>query len=281
MLLALILSATVVQARLSRSRIPKEKPPEVEKVFVELGFEGENDKPEVSQPEKTEDEVPNDEFDSEESIETFYDIEYEPNESSPNARAHDQKPDSVERVNETQPPPLFEVSYEATKQEGFDSPLIVIENEDETDHSLPETDPMFTVHYEESDPVVIETDSIILETEEDADNLSQIPKKERDPLSIYNEVSNPILEVESDESEYEHENREETLAEDATHGVVEVDLLIDESEKNLRKPFRNESDPDVNTSMGVKTCINCGSEVPDTTYCIYCGKSIEVKETEQ
>ena len=46
-----------------------------------------------------------------------------------------------------------------------------------------------------------------------------------------------------------------------------------------RKPIIDESDPDLNMDMGVKSCPHCGSEVPDTIYCINCGKSLDPQES--
>jgi hypothetical protein len=46
----------------------------------------------------------------------------------------------------------------------------------------------------------------------------------------------------------------------------------------VRKPVIDESDPDLKIDLGVETCPHCGSKVPNTIYCIYCGKSLETGE---
>jgi hypothetical protein len=47
------------------------------------------------------------------------------------------------------------------------------------------------------------------------------------------------------------------------------------SRSRTRKPVIDESDPELKIDLGVETCPHCGSKVPNTIYCIYCGKSLD------
>jgi hypothetical protein len=48
-----------------------------------------------------------------------------------------------------------------------------------------------------------------------------------------------------------------------------------ESLNRIRKPVIDESDPTLKIDLGVEICPHCGSNVPDTIYCIYCGKALD------
>ena len=56
--------------------------------------------------------------------------------------------------------------------------------------------------------------------------------------------------------------------------VIEPKPVKSRGRGRIRKPVIDESDPDLKIDLGTNTCPHCGSKVPDTIYCIYCGKAL-------
>ena len=218
-------------------------------------------------------------------------------------------PDAI--IEPAEPAPLFEATYEASEPVVIETPQIVFDEAEESSEDEYEEAPMFDVQYEESPPVVIETDSFIFE--EEAPEVEKVLEAPPEEIELVPEIEEPLEEavVEPEEITIEEEP-EEIAADPEVEEVLEEQPVVPEQEKEVeetpepipeepelvedpvieeehiidsvggkeRKPIRDENDPEVNMDMGVKTCINCSSEVPDTRYCIYCGKPIDEKVEE-
>ena len=87
-----------------------------------------------------------------------------------------------------------------------------------------------------------------------------------------------IILPESDIQKKKAEAYPETISE-----VIEKETEDYETPPSIRvrRPVIDESDPDLKIDLGVETCPHCGSRVPNTIYCIYCGKSLEIEDSKQ
>ena len=61
--------------------------------------------------------------------------------------------------------------------------------------------------------------------------------------------------------------------------ILPEETLETRSRNRIRKPIIDESDPEINMSLGVEKCPHCGSKVPNTIYCINCGKALDPENT--
>jgi hypothetical protein len=98
-----------------------------------------------------------------------------------------------------------------------------------------------------------------------------------------------MIKVEPEEvQKQETISKSENEVEIPLYGVKEIlsiepekEVVIDEyitPTRRERKPVIDESDPDLKIDLGVETCPHCGSKVPNTIYCIYCGKSLDISD---
>jgi len=273
MVAAMILAVMIVQSRLSKGRPAETEEPVDDKVYVELGFDPEEE-PEEVPPEPVNDSVEFDLAPIEPAYEAVDDLpKMEPEEVFFGESFEASEPVVIETpmiiMEEPEPvaeplKPLFEVSYEPAEPVVIEAPEMVVIEEPKTVEFETEKGPMFEIEYQESEPVVIETERMILEPEEDVEPapveepevLDEVPEPEEDPVVEEIEV---IPEVEPAEPE--------------TPEVIEAPEP--RKRRRLRKPIIDESDPDINLDMGIKSCPHCSSEVPDTIYCINCGKSLD------
>jgi len=295
MVAAMIAAVVIVQSRLSRREPVEDEEPVDDKVFVELGFEPEEE-PETVSPEPVGDSV---EFDLEpiepdyeaveelpslEHDEVFYDSSFE----SSDPVIIETSPVIVEEpepVREEEPvKSMFEASYEPSEPVVIEAPEVIIIKEPEMAESATEEGPLFERSYQESEPVVIETERFILEPEEVIE-LTQVeePEPVEEPETDEEQV---VEEPEVVEESTLPEVEPEPLVEDAPE-VTEEPEVVEEIEapkprkrRKMRKPIIDESDPEINLDMGVKKCPHCNSEVPDTIYCISCGKSLDPESVE-
>lgn len=116
---------------------------------------------------------------------------------------------------------------------------------------------------EEEDPIEEEKPP---QQEEEETEIDDIPEIELPPL----EPDDPETIPEEIEPEPEPEPEAEPVV-----PVVEGNT----KSRRLRKPVIDESDPDLKVDLGVETCPNCGAKVPDTIYCILCGKPLDPENT--
>jgi hypothetical protein len=101
------------------------------------------------------------------------------------------------------------------------------------------------------------------------------PEEESELYSLSLEkVEKPVTEV-VQQKEKNEQVYNETINEvvDKVPGKYEPTLG-----RRVRRPVIDESDPDLKIDLGVETCPHCGSKVPNTIYCIYCGKSLEIED---
>jgi hypothetical protein len=276
MVAAMILAVMIVQSRLSKGRPAEAEEPVDDKVYVELGFETE-EAPEEVPPEPVDDSV---EFDLaliEPAYEAVDDLpKLEPEEVFFGESFETSEPVVIETpmiimeepVDEPGKP-LFEASYEPAEPVVIEAPEMVVIEEPKIVEFETEEGPMFEIEYQESEPVVIETERMILEPEEDVE---PAPVEESEVLD---EVPEPEEEQVVEETEVIEEPSipEVEPAEPETPEVIETPKP--RKRRRLRKPIIDESAPDINLDMGIKSCPHCSSEVPDTIYCINCGKSLD------
>ncbi len=263
---AMILAMVIVQSRLSKEEPQEVEEPVDDKIYVELGFEPEEETETVS-PElddsvefnlepiepayESVEELPQlepEEVLFEESLEASKSVIIE----APKMAIEEPEPVRVEEPVK----PMFEASYEPSEPVVIEAPEMVVIEEPETVEFETEKGPMFEIPYQESEPVVIETERMILEPEETTESRPE-------------EVVEPAP-VEEPEPEEEHVVEEAPLPE-----VEAIEAPKPRKNRKKRKPIIDESDPSINLDIGVKSCPNWGSEVPDTTYCINCGKTLD------
>ena len=132
-----------------------------------------------------------------------------------------------------------------------------------TTESKPDEDVVITPNETFYDPEPEETEE---PTDEEEAEIEDIPEIELPPLEPEETKSIP--------EEIEPEPEPEPEAEPVVP-VVEGKT----QSRRLRKPVIDESDPALKVDLGVKTCPNCGAKVPDTIYCILCGKPLDPENT--
>jgi len=288
----MILAVMIVQSRLSKGRPAEAEEPVDDKIYVELGFEPEEE-PEEVPPEPVDDLV---EFDLA-PIEPAYEAVDDPPTIEPEEVFFGESFEASEPVvietpmiimEEPEPveepgKPLIEASYEPAEPVVIEAPEMVVIEEPKTVEFETEEGPMFEISYQESEPVVIETERMILEPEEDVEPtpveepevLDEAPEPEEESVVEEIEVieEEPLPEIEPVELEPIVVETPETAEEPEAIEVVESPEP--RKRRRLRKPIIDESDPDINLDMGIKSCPHCSSEVPDTIYCINCGKSLD------
>lgn len=292
MVAAMLLAVMIVQSRLSNGTPGEVEEPVDDKIYVELGFEPEEESETVS-PEPVNDSVefnldsiepahePVEEQTSLEHEEVFYDSSFEASEpviiETPNIIIEEPEQVQVEEPIK----PMFEASYEPSEPVVIEAPEMVVIEEPETVEVSAEEGPMFEISYEESMPVVIETESMILEPEETPESTPEEVVDHELVEELEPETSDepPELEEEQVVEEAplpeEEPSEPEQLIEETPEVVEAIEAPKPKKRRKMRKPIIDESDPDINLDMGVKSCPHCGSEVPDTIYCINCGKSLD------
>lgn len=274
----MILMAVMVGSRAKKPTKIVEEEPKSEKILVEKGFEHKNreesvepepepepDYSDYMKPETPEIEEPPIEETVE--IEPVTVIEEEPIPEEP-------EPIPEEPVFK-EPEPLPDESVEITPIEPI---IIETEYEPEPEHpdiygspSLeePDDDVIITPNQTFYDPV----------NEEPSVEPEPEPIEEETPETVEPEIQD-IQEIELPEIETESQDQVPEEIEPDTEEEPEELLLPEEtletrSRTRIRKPIIDESDPEINMDLGVETCPHCGSKVPNTIYCINCGKALD------
>jgi len=292
MVAAMILAVMIVQSRLSKGRPAEAEEPVDDKIYVELGFEPEEE-PEEIPPEPVDDSVEFDLAPIEPAYEAVDDLpKLEPEEVFFGESFEASEPVVIETpmiiMEEPDPvdepvKPLFEASYEPSEPVVIEAPEMVVIEESRTVEFETEEGPLFEIEYQESEPVVIETERMILEPEEDVEPApvekpevpDEVPETAEEPVVEEIEVIEEETLSEIEPVELEPIVVETPEISEETEAVEVVESPEPVKRRRLRKPIIDESDPDINLDMGVKSCPHCGSEVPDTIYCINCGKSLD------
>ena len=252
--LLMILMALLVSLR---ARKPKpietieEKP---ERVYVEKGFEKQVD---LEEEQKDEDENNTTYIESEPiTIDETESRDSEPIETPPPNEDVVITPTEPIIIEEASKEPLEPNAERTLDEDLVITPVetIIIEPEPETG-SITESEPyedviitpnatIYNPKQEEIEEATDEEDQNPLEKEEV--NIEDIPKVELSPLEPKTEAE-PVISI----------------------------LEGNTESRRLRKPVIDESDPELKVDLGVKTCLNCGATVPDTIYCILCGKQLD------
>ena len=134
------------------------------------------------------------------------------------------------------------------------------------------------------DPVPEEETKEAPVTEEPPKLEEESPDFDEAPIEDIPEIELPPLEP--DEPTPVPEEIEPDVEEEPAPEPVIAPQPTRKPRSRIRKPVIDESDPNLRVDLGVNTCPHCGSKVPDTLYCIYCGKPlnsnnvIEEKEEE-
>lgn len=117
----------------------------------------------------------------------------------------------------------------------------------------------------------------IVPTLEGSPTLEEQPEAEIDLIS---EIELPPLEA--DEQKLPEEDLEPEIEEPESEPVIPmVETLEMRARKRIRKPIIDENDENIKIDLGVETCPHCGSKVPDTIYCINCGKALNKNHVEE
>jgi hypothetical protein len=77
------------------------------------------------------------------------------------------------------------------------------------------------------------------------------------------------------------EEQVERELEEAMPAVEPVEITETEYRRRIRKPVIDENDENIKVDLGIETCPHCGSKVPDTIYCINCGKPLNPEKVEE
>lgn len=252
----------IIMTVIMSARIRKPKPVETveeipEKVYVEKGFERQEDAGE----EETSPDYIEQEPVEEGNIED-YSVEVEPIDYT----VEIEPVASAQRVSlETEPvePVPSDEDVVITPTE----PIIIEEASEQIEEPIaentPDKDVVITPNETFYDPEPEETEE---PTDEEEAEIEDIP-----------EIELPPLEPEETKSIPEEIEPEPESAPEAESVVYVVEGK--KQSRRLRKPVIDESDPDLKVDLGVITCPNCGAKVPDTIYCILCGKPLDPENT--
>jgi len=288
----------IIMTVIMSARIRKPKPAETveeipEKVYVEKGFE----RQEESEEEETSPDYIEQEPVEEENIEDYsvevepidYTVEIEPvtideTVSLETEPVEPAPPEEDVVIIPTEPIIIEEASEqieEPSTENTSDEDVVITPIEPIIIEPEPETEP--TTESEPNEDIIITPNETFYdpepeETEEPTDR-EEPPSLEGEEAEIEDipEIELPPLEPEETKSipeEIEPEPKPEPEAEPVIP-VVEGKT----QSRRLRKPVIDESDPDLKVDLGVKTCPNCGAKVPDTIYCILCGKPLDPENT--
>ena len=287
--IVLILMAVMVGSRVKRPpKIVEEEEPKSEKILVERGFENhKQEEPTEPEPEPEPD------------YSAYMPSEPPEYEEPPIEEPIEPEPDYSEYIEpEHEEPPIEEtVELEPTQEEPKPIPDEPVFEEPPPDESVEITpiEPIFmeTDYQPESeqpdiygspsidepnDDVIITPnqtfyDPIIEEPSVEPEPIEEPPEtSEPEPLDV-TEIEPPVIETEPhiqalEETEPDTEEEPEEL-------TPPEETLETRSRTRIRKPIIDESDPEINVDLGVETCPHCGSKVPNTIYCINCGKALD------
>ena len=281
----MILMAVMVESRVKKPTKIVEEEPKPEKILVEKGFEHKNREESVeSEPEPEQDysdymkpETPEYEeppIEETVEIEPVTVIEDEPIQEEPEPIP--EEPIFEEPVFE-EPEPLPEESVEITPIEP-----IIIETEYEPEPEPP--DIYGSPSLEEPDDDVIITpnqtfyDPVIEEPSIEPELIEEeTPETVEPETQDIQEIELPTIETESQDQVLEE--IEPDTEEEPEDLILPEETLETRSRNRIRKPIIDESDPEINMSLGVEKCPHCGSKVPNTIYCINCGKALDPENT--
>jgi len=286
--IVMILMAVMIGSRAKKPLKKVEEEPKPEKILVEKGFENnihdepvepepepepdysdymEPETPEYEEPPIEETTEPEPEPDYSEYMAPEYEetIELEPIQEEP-------EPIPEEPIFE-EPEPLPDETVEITPIEP-----IIIEFTPETEQpdiygspSLeePDDDVIITPNQTFYDPVIeepsVEPEPEVIEEE--------TPETTEPELPDIPEIELPAIEKEPQEQV--PEEIEPDTEEEPEELIIPEETLVAQPRNRIRKPIRDESDPEINMDLGVETCPHCGSKVPNTIYCINCGKALD------
>ena len=300
--LLMIIMAVMVGSRVPKKRPEKpieEKKPET--ILVERGFENHTQKKPAYE---TEEEEYRATFMKPEEPEELKIMEPEPSiepEEPPEETIVEAEPEPM-----MEPEPVIEPEPEPIPEETEDDSI-----------EITPTEPIIieTTEEPEEQPTIITTEPIIIETTEteytapSLEGSPSIPELEEDNVVItpnetfYDptpEESEPLKpvgeppELEEENEDIQEEELPEIEEESTEPAPEEIEPNIEEPPepepvipekpvrlpmRRIRKPIIDESDPDLKIDLGVETCPHCGSKVPDTIYCIYCGKPLDPTKT--
>jgi hypothetical protein len=262
-----------------------------EKIIVEKGFEDE-----IVEAESLSEEISLQDVDQISELETIESIDPEDEEIEDMIQTRSIKQKGV--IRKTSMPQVVksepEVEAEDKKEETVEIEAIepIIIDESDLDTLAPisiedQPDSLFeqeTVEITSIDPIIWEDVEEIELSDTLKVELGEIEERKEAIIEPVDEAELPSVEVDEVETvlteiEQEKEKNGEVYFE-LTSEVVEkeTEILEPPPSRRVRRPVIDESDPDLKIDLGVETCPHCGSKVPNTIYCIYCGKSLEIEE---
>jgi len=306
----MIVMTIIVLTRPRKPPVIKEKEEPVEKILVERGFEREIeeesldlDKEETdsgytpvfieAEPEKPEyDELHSAYIDK---IEPRILDETEPAYQEP-VNDYKKEVDLLERARKLTHEAMQEEKH-LVKEQPVDEPSEnQIQENEEIKSIVKDIDETETSEYVDFRTPVSEPgeEVIITPTKTFYDSISEKGEEDKMPTlegSPTLEEESPELEVEVyEEGEFDQiekfdlglaEEQVERELEETMPAVETVEITETEYRRRIRKPVIDENDENIKVDLGIETCPHCGSKVPDTIYCINCGKPLNPEKVEE
>jgi len=191
------------------------------------------------------------------------------------------KPEQILEETETaQEEPEYLETEPQTPDESVEitpiEPIIIDVPEDEPEREIPDIYGSPSIEEPDMDVVITPNQTFY-------DPVIEKPSIEPEPEILEPELETeviPEIELPAIETEPTEQVPEEIASEEEPELIeTPVETLEERSRKRIRKPIIDESDPDINIDLGVETCPHCGSKVPNTIYCINCGKALDPENT--
>ena len=284
-LLMIVMAIMVLRIR-KPQLVEKKEDEKVEKVFVEKGFE--KKKPEPSMHEETQGEdtdyIPV-------YVENPKETEYEKpkvlqvSETEPISEELFVEPESIieeehTSIDEKETAPVEPIKLEtgdieSELQPDQEEPIIITPNETFYDPIPEPIEPDKSVIITENQTFY---DTAPVEEPAEKPNLDESPTLEEPEPEPIGEISDAELPTEDPEP-IPAETQPNVEEEPAPEPVVPIVEQKPKRDRRVRKPIIDESDPDLKIDLGTQTCPYCGSKVPDTIYCINCGKPLNPDRT--
>jgi hypothetical protein len=257
-LLLIVLAIMVLNTRSRKPPIVIEREQEPEKIFVEKGFEKRKDDETID----TSPEIDPDSSEIEQEIS-------EPEEPTI------EEPIEIEQLSVAE---SEEITEEIVQEEPESNQVDLTEEpdqmleDDQTGTPQIDEDVIITPNQTFYDPIIEESSEESVELMETESEISDanIPETDISGVELTPIEVSPVTEDIGLELE-------ESIPELETPTIETLDAEV---RSRIRKPIIDESDPDLKIDLGVEICPHCGSNVPDTIYCIYCGKALSPDNSE-
>jgi len=308
-LLIIVMAIMVSGQRRNKSKASEkvEEEEKVEKILVEKGFEGKRLEP-IGESVEEDDEPIYEPVVEQQEEESIYEpvpvVEEKPEEivyKEPEPIIEDAYEEKLDEYSEPETELVIDENIEITPIElnvletEYKEPDYGIINDDvreELDEEESESEYVEPVLYEAPDVSEPDESVVITPNQTFYDPMPEVEPKEthmiEEPLMLEEEIPEPeeipeidLPPLEPDEPTPVLEEIEPDVEEDPAPEPVIIPQQARKPRSRIRKPVIDESDPNLRVDLGVNTCPHCGSNVPDTLYCIYCGKPLNPNNVDE